>query len=78
MEGQRLYNKAAKLASNEELRRKIQQKKFLELARYELKGKQLKPARKYLNEVMKFKTTDSIFQRQARDLLNANSPALSV
>lgn len=70
-EGQRFYNRAAKLASadsKEDLRRKIQQKKFLELARYELKRKQLKPARKYLNEVMKLKNTDSIFQQQARDL----------
>jgi tetratricopeptide (TPR) repeat protein len=65
LEGKRLYNKAAKMASNEELRGQIHQKKFLELARYELKQKNPGQAVKYLNEAIKHQSNRSVFQQQA-------------
>lgn len=68
-EGQRLYNKAASLAKNEELRRMIHQKKSIEIAKYYLEQNNRKQAIKFLNSVIKLKTRYSAFQRQARALL---------
>lgn len=66
---ERLYNRAAAIAENEELRNRVKQKKLLELGKYYFGKNEEKKAKDYLKKVLKIKTKHEIYIDQARELL---------
>jgi len=70
-EGRRLYNKAAMIAKNDKnLFAKVNQKKYLELAKYFLQSGKTKEAIRLLQKGLKFKAKEKYFENRLKLLLN--------
>jgi len=69
VEGGRFYNEAAKLASDENLRRLILQKKELELGRFYLEAGEGSRAKKHLERAVAADVTQKVFTETATKLL---------
>jgi tetratricopeptide (TPR) repeat protein len=70
-EGSRLYNLAARQAVDDQTRLLVEQKKWIEIARYWLEDTNLNRARKALASAMKIKVEEQLFRRQLEALVAA-------